>query len=93
MASGWPFKSFLMLSSMRCEMSSSRERSALASLASRASALRLADETLNGEVTSEIVENESEFWALVEVVATEEVSLPVFGRSFLSLISRGRLKK
>lgn len=70
-------------------MSLSRERSALASLASRASvlrslkALRLADETLGGEVTSEIVENESEFWALVEVVATEEVSLPVFGKVVL----------
>lgn len=72
-----------MLSSMSSGMSSSSERIELASLASRASALRLLksmkfdDERLEADVTSDVdeIEPELESWALFEEVATEEAPI------------------
>lgn len=79
--------SVLMVSSTSSGISSSSESSKLASLASRASGLRSLksinlmsfddgdDETLDAEVTSEVVGSEP--WAPVETVAIEAISISV----------------
>lgn len=85
-----------MLSSMSSGMSSSSERIELATLASRASGLRLLksvksiffgdDERLDADVTLEAVECESEpeYLVLFEEVATEKVSTSMILLSFWS---------
>ena len=77
-----------MLSLMSCGVSSSSERMELASLASRASGLRLlksvrfGDERLDAEVTPEAMNSDLESWLLFAVVAIEEVSTSVRSLSF-----------